>query len=373
MKIPYTCFELMFEYAVEFCLSVSKQDTAETLEFVENYLEDDERRCFIDSVNLLLEASKDLENQEKYNKPMDECDMIVKRLLATKSTAQRTLDWYIQGTRILSASQFATILKSPRTRGQLVMEKANADKIQQTNKNVCCMSYDIRPFDWGIRFEPVIKQIYQKMTGSTVADLGRLIHPNNSRLAASPDGLNIDGSRKGRLIEFKAPITRKVGIEVPKDYYIQMQIQMEVADVDLCDYFEVAFVSSYGKNDYVPPTQDCAYKGRLFLIGTVENGTPIRYEYPELGNMEWEPDLNIDEIVLEIIPWHCVNSYLKTVERSKEWFASMKVPMEEFWNDVEKAKVGDYELPPSKRAKKEEVCLIIEDNQSPPQESMIID
>ena len=88
---------------------------------------------------------------------------------------------------------------------------------------------DLNPFTWGIRFEPIVKQIYQALTGTRVVDLGRLKHKTDKRLAASPDGLIIEGpdQRLSRFVEFKAPVTRKILSIVPEDYMAQMQIQME--------------------------------------------------------------------------------------------------------------------------------------------------
>ena len=153
----------------------------------------------------------------------------VSRLLGQASTAQRTLEWYKQGQEVLTASQFATILKGARTRGHLVVEKSTPITTI-SKKYLCVRTEDIRAFDWGIRFEPVIKQLYENITSSKVADLGRLIHPTDKNLAASPDGLVTDGQKKGYLVEFKAPISRVITEEVPKDYWMQMQIQMEVAN-----------------------------------------------------------------------------------------------------------------------------------------------
>jgi hypothetical protein len=285
----------------------------------------------------------------------------IARLLSKASTAQRTTEWYKQGQTVLTASQFATILKGARTRGQLVMEKAATVTDPQKKIN-CVRTEDIRAFDWGIRFEPVIKQIYENITKSTVTDLGRLLHETDANLAASPDGLVTEGDRRGRLVEFKAPITRPIKAdEIPEDYWIQMQIQMEVADLNLCDYFEVKFSSPYGLKEWnKPPETDINHgKGTIFLVGDKEDEQPRYYFYPKFGSDE-EPTLKDDEVILERIPWISTSYNLKTVERSSTWFKSMAENIAKFWKDVEGAKNGTFVLPDSSRKRKAEVCLIVD-------------
>ena len=74
-------------------------------------------------------------------------------------------------------------------------------------------------FDWGIRFEPVVKQIYVEKYGTTLKELGRLHHPVNPMCTASPDGLVYHcprGQRTGRLIEIKCPVTREIDGTIQK-------------------------------------------------------------------------------------------------------------------------------------------------------------
>jgi hypothetical protein len=344
------------------CLSEALKHIAleDLSEFIEASGELLEEEIIIMLRSLFMEAN----NKGRYlmsniNDPLAEKN--IARLLSQVSTAQRTAEWYKQGQTVLTASQFATILKGPRTRGQLVMEKA-ATVIDPQKKTNCVRTEDIRAFDWGIRFEPVVKQLYEHITSSTVTDLGRLLHETDKNLAASPDGLVTEGERRGRLVEFKAPITRPIKADdVPEDYWIQMQIQMEVADLMLCDYFEVKFSSPYGLKEWVsPPPEEKNYgKGQIFLIGDKEDQQPRYYFYPKFGTDE-EPTLKDDEVILERVPWVSTAYNLKTVERSTEWFKSMAEKIAKFWEDVEGAKKGTFVLPESSRKRKPEACLIVD-------------
>jgi hypothetical protein len=284
----------------------------------------------------------------------------VERLLSTPQIEQRTEAWYLDAAGLLSASQFNTILKSGRTRGQVVLQKASALPPDPTQRKNCVATKDLSAFTWGIRFEPIVKQIYQDLTKTRVVDLGRLRHPTDPRLAASPDGLVVEGPPEcyGRFVEFKAPVTRKILSVVPEDYMAQMQIQMEVGGIEQCDYLEVKFNSAYGSKAS-KETENPIYQGLIYLIADRETNEPIRYEYTPLNDIIWKPiNLNESEIILETIPWWCSEWFTTTVGRSRTWFASVQPAIKTFWEDVEKARQGQYELPVSKRQKKDPVCLI---------------
>jgi hypothetical protein len=291
----------------------------------------------------------------------------VERLLQLPQIEQRTEAWYLDAVGLLSASQFNCILKPGRTRGMIVLQKASTQPPDIAQRRNCVLTNELNPFTWGIRFEPIVKQIYQKITNTKVAELGRLRHKIDSRLAASPDGLITEGpdTRIGRFVEFKAPITRKIISVIPEDYLAQMQIQMEVGDVEECDYFEVKFNSFYPKKEMLEkPSLDekKTFYGRLFIVGNIENPENIRYEYSPLDDDSWLPTILDGEEILEVVPWWTNNWFMTTVGRSRSWFESVQPAIKAFWEDVEKAKLGEFELPQSNRKTKEPVCQIVDDN-----------
>ena len=289
----------------------------------------------------------------------------VERLLHLPQIEQRTEAWYLDAAGLLSASQFNSILKSGRTRGLIVLQKASAQPPDPLQRKNCVRTADLNPFTWGIRFEPMIKQIYQDLTTTTVTDLGRLKHKDDPRLAASPDGLVTKGpqTRFGRFVEFKAPITRKILSIIPDDYMAQMQIQMEVGNVEECDYLEVKFQSYYPKKEYADKPSDSSkvYYGRVFVIQNTNDPDIIRYEYSPLQDDTWVPSVLEGEEIVESIPWWTNEWFITTVGRSRSWFESVKPAIALFWEDVEKAKRGEYELPASSRKIKDPVCKIVDD------------
>ena len=336
---------------------------------IEVFLSNEERIYGSQVLNTLLDSYENLISLVDMKKhtttimwSIEERKKIIQSLLNRPQIEQRTENWYLDALGLLSASQFHTILRNTRTRGQLVLQKAICTPIDQGNRRTVVLTDELTPFTWGIRFEPVVKQIYQDLTKTKVVDLGRLKHLVDPKLAASPDGLVIEGPDQciGRFVEFKAPVTRPIINKVPEEYMSQMQIQMEVGNVEECDYLEVKFESRYASKVLIEIPGDAKYSGIIYIIGDGEDHV-LRYEYSPLSDLNWKPALQQNESILEMIPWWTSKWFLLTVGRSRTWFESVQPAIESFWLDVEKAKKGEYVLQPSSRKRKEISCKILED------------
>jgi hypothetical protein len=83
-----------------------------------------------------------------------------------------------------------------------------------------------------------------------VDDFGCLQHDAHAFLGASPDGINVDpaSQRYGRMLEIKNIVNRDITGIPKKEYWIQMQLQMETADLNECDFLETQF-SEEGDDD----------------------------------------------------------------------------------------------------------------------------
>jgi len=314
------------------------------------------------SMNLYLDAHIDLAKKTTQSIslwPVDQRETNIARLLTQPQVEQRTDAWYLEAQNMITASQFSIILQDGLTRGRLVVEKASGN-VDTSQRKTVVQTMDLNPFTWGIRFEHVVKQIYCHLTNTTVKDMGRLKHRTDPRLAASPDGMVTEGpsERRGRFVEFKAPVTRKLLQVVPKDYIVQMQIQMEVGEVEECDYLEVKFNSSFGTKT-IQPHENPKYLGQIHIIS--KGDIPVRYEYSPLNVIDWIPKLEEGEEILETVPWTTSEFYLTTVGRSRAWFASTQPAIESFWKDVALAKEGTFILPESSRKRKISSCMIVDD------------
>lgn len=281
----------------------------------------------------------------------------VERILTLDQVPQRTEEWYAQGKCVLTASEFATILGSPRAVRQLAFNKV-AGHTHQTNR-LACLTCEMGPFDWGVRFEPVVKQILAERWGAKIADSGRLMHPTDPLLAASPDGIILDATdpaRIGRLVEIKCPITRELKDEIPFEYWCQMQIQMEVTGIGECEYVEVKLESvTQKRSDLSGVVPD----GNIWLFQN-PNTCMMSYAYTENERVAAE-GAGLD--LIETIPWRLDKFHTKTVVRDRGWFQSTANAREEFWALVGQAKHGEIQPLPKLKVtvKKETECRIVDE------------
>jgi hypothetical protein len=280
------------------------------------------------------------------------------QILARPQIPQRTPAWYAQGKEVLTASEFAKLYGSPRCVSQLVMSKVPNPLAPAATNRLACMTCEMGPFDWGIRFEPVVKQILEKKWGAKIAEAGRIMHPTDTHVAASPDGIIMeaeDPARVGRLLEIKCPITRVIGGGIPHDYWCQMQVQMEVTGVGECEYVEVKIQSLQGGDTDLSG----AVHGYVWLLQNPET-CEMRYAYTEseaaaLKASGWD--------TTETIPWRLADMYTVTVTRDMGWFQETAELRRQFWENVEKARRGAFQVVEGRAKtvnviKEPAVCLI---------------
>ena len=329
-------------------------------------------------------------------------------LMLRPQTAQRTADWYTEFQKCLTASELSKVFGSPRERGTLVMQKAGKLEIPgRTSQKKVCYKEQMSPFDWGICFEPVVNQILELEWDAMFYECGRFVHPRDPRFAASPDGLilrsKIHPEMGGHLLEIKCPKSRKIGVKIPMEYYYQMQLQLEVTGVRACEYVEAKFefvsascqiedpsdlrfgtrgssVNVRGANPDTPvgeiltsavdgteETKDSNNNRRTGMIAVVgafneDSGTwlPSKYVYGPVGNLDWKPDLGLNEQTLQMNRWVCPAFHHERVLRDETWFGTLWPKLEAFWADVALAKTGEFTLPESSRKKKDVACEIVD-------------
>jgi len=334
---------------------------AETLAYSFEF--SDTEQSYIDRIIEMYEEQFKAQISQKSRNTDIPTKEFLDELIGRKQIEQRTQEWYEQMTTIISASEIGNLFAAPRTRAKMVLAKTVP--YQARNQPLATFSDRMSAFDWGIRFEPVVKQIYEYKYGVTVKELGRLIHPTDPRCSASPDGLVYEcpkSERTGRLIEIKCPVTREIDGTVPKDYYAQMQLQLHVTGCKNCDYIEAGFSSKYNNN--TEKSGPGLYNGFIALIRYAEMKGEQEFYYiysPVNIDSEWKPEIKDDEEVIEIIPWRLYEWSEQVITRSDEWWASIKPSIDNFWEDVEKAKRGEFVVPESTRVKKpkEEKCMIM--------------
>ena len=284
-------------------------------------------------------------------------------LINRPQSAQRTDEWYKEMMSILSASELYQLFASPRARGSLVLSKVVPKDGTGPSPRKSCMTMEMNPLDWGIRFEPVAKQFLEHLWDVEIREMGRLRHPTIESLAASPDGLITKVRRRrnnhllGHLVEIKCPSSREVGVALPPNYWYQMQLQLEVTELPVCEYAEFLFRSSTAARTLTHIPTDCRASGNIFLLQCKETHA-MKYEYRPLNDVNWQPSLTEGWEILETIPWYLETYWIQTVHRDHAWFQSIIPLLDEFWRDVEKARRGEFISPESSVKKKPILCAI---------------
>ena len=171
-------------------------------------------------------------------------------------------------TIVLLLVMHGKIFISNSTRSQLIYEKCipiNTDKFSNQSLN--------SPLHWGVKYEEISIQWYQLEHGGIIDDFGCVPHPTLSCLVASPDGINTDPSSNhyGRMLEIKNIVNREINGNPKMEYWIQTQLQMEVCNLNECDFLETRFIEYDSKEDFeqdgtFTETKDNKLKRHFYII-----------------------------------------------------------------------------------------------------------
>lgn len=308
----------------------------------------------------------------------------IQELRGIPQPVQRTPEWYQFRWNLITASNAWKAFESQNTINQLIYEKCQPlkdftleenEEVKMTNTNTT--------LHWGQKYEPLSVMLYEYTYNSKVEDFGCIQHPVYKFIGASPDGIVVksETGRFGRMLEIKNIVNREINGIPKKEYWIQMQLQMEVCDLDECDFLETKFVeypdyqsyrndsiiSSFNGeefNSYVT-TKDGSYKGIIIHFHT-RKGTP-HYEYMPLYIWsqdcvsKWENNMiqkyesePYNYTFLKFIYWKLEKQSCVLVSRNKEWFKNNVDRLAKVWKTIEEERVNGYEhRAPVKRVKKE--------------------
>jgi len=325
----------------------------------------------------------------------------VKVLRAKPQEIQRSPSWFRARNTRITASEAACCLTLSEEHCKVYVDDFNVKNFKY-NPDHCMSHYDNRE-DYiinkcrtfygenlfkdsiytlhGKKFEEIATRLYRKRFNTDVIEFGLLPHPRLSYLAASPDGITSNGI----MLEIKCPYSRKIIEGIPPIWYwCQMMIQLEVADLDQCDFLECEIKELDNEQQFIEQSigekQD---KGILLNKIDEPDNSETKYIYPPdtLNTPEefinWsqntilefqEQNIHVEPIFYFIHKWFVLNVY-----RRKEWFNSVKHHFKENMDLIKKLQADpqlfkDYRESIHKiRSKKyyerydSTVCLIEED------------
>lgn len=261
---------------------------------------------------------------------------------------QRTPEWYEFRNNRLTASDLFYITSD------------NQSKIVDIVKKKCGIESNYSPgaaILHGIKFEPVATKIYEDRCNVIITEFGCLPHPSIPFFGASPDGICSIKSKNqnytGRMLEIKCPKSRPITGIIPPVYFAQVQGQLEVCDLEYCDFLECEIREYSNKEDFF---EDVNENNSLLRKNGNEKGIIIEvydlslkktiyfYNYDNFKTFEdfklWED--NIIDFILgnpnyeynTTTFWKLNKFNVVLVKRNREWFNNNYIKIYNFWQKV---------------------------------------
>jgi putative phage-type endonuclease len=318
-----------------------------------------------------------MEAQNSDSQDSDFLDARIKYLKEFPQPTQRTEEWYAFRHNLITASNAHKAMDSQSAINQLIYEKCQPLKTGNEEEDLK-MTNTKSPLHWGQKYEPVSVMVYEDKYDTKVDDFGCIKHSHYDFLGASPDGIivNKDSERYGRMLEIKNVVSREITGIPKKEYFIQMQLQMEVCELNKCDFLETKFVEYPGQTAYLEDTivNDCldmtvakdkklkgimiqfhAHEGKIFYAYKPLNVKTIEeiniWENEVLSKYQSEP---YNYVYLSFIYWKLDVFSCILVLRNQEWFKNNIKQLENVWRIIEKERITGYEhRAPNKKPRKE--------------------
>lgn len=303
---------------------------------------------------------------------------IIDYLRSVPQPEQRSEEWYKLRNNLITASNAYKIFGSDASKNQLIYEKCLAynQKLTIVHEEGDFKNINTETtLHWGQKFERVSVMIYEHLYTTKIEEFGCIKHSRYDFLGASPDGINVDekSKRYGRLLEIKNIVNREI-TGIPKiEYWVQTQLQMEVCNLNECDFLETRFKEYENEQAFLEDgnfnhSLEKLDKG-VIMYFSQKNGSP-KYIYKPL-TMErdeftiWETEMmerHQDLTWIRNIYWKMEEFSCVLILRNKLWFDCVIYDIREFWKIIAYERENGFEHRKAKKRTKvsieETKCLI---------------
>lgn len=252
---------------------------------------------------------------------------------------QRSQEWYDMRQNLITASDFAQALGEGKfgTQKQFFQKKCGYEKDTFDQNNPA--------LKWGVRYESVANAAYEKRNKTKTYEFGLLRHPQHIWFGASPDAI----SELGIMIEIKCPWKRRITGEVPRQYYYQIQGQLDVCRLDECDYLECEFLEYDNKDEFIRHFNDNLNEKGV-MIEYIQDGT-TKYEYSDMNdcaNLQklctWEEKKREELPSIQRVYFWQLNTYSVVRVYKEDTFLKEKFPLlKNVWDKIQMYK-GNKDL-----------------------------
>lgn len=264
---------------------------------------------------------------------------------------QRTMEWYMARQELFSASNLWKLFSTPAQYNSLIYEKCKPLDIGKMRDGGDILMPNAR--NWGIKYEPVTVMIYEDKFKTRVNTHYGCIPHRTLPVGASPDGIVCDESSEkyGRMVEIKNIYNREIDGIPSEEYWTQMQVQMEVCNLPLCDFVETRFKEYNTQTEYLED-QTHEYKGLILCFiprNPVTHHTELEYSplgldaYDESIWIQTQQELCVDTHLLYTTQYWYLDEFSCTeVERNMVWFQSVIPHIQSSWETVKKEREEGY-------------------------------
>jgi len=237
-------------------------------------------------------------------------------------------EWYRIKTQILTSTNVAAVLEYDvyKTKLDMFNRKVNQENTLATSEAIL----------WGLKYEPVARQLCAERHGLEIYETGLKQHSNYPFLGATPDGISYSETNLklpdtlspliappigARLHEFKCLKSRQITRQIPLEYWVQMQIAMEVWDIESCLYSENVFQEYSDYSEYLRDTRTADHNKGILPVGT---------------NLYVGTHENESGIVQSEKPyyWYLKDHWDYLVVRNSGWVNMMMPKILDFWSLV---------------------------------------
>ena len=255
--------------------------------------------------------------------------------------AQRTDEWFKFRLDRITASDFASVLNLGHYAKpfEVLERKVTGNMTYSPNK------FTIH----GTKYEDVACRAYELRTDSHITEFGCLPHPKYDMLGASPDGI----SDEGIMLEIKCPYSRVIKGFPPIYYWTQMQLQLEVADLEVCDFLEVCIEEYATEYEFLEDSVEDSNMSKTYnlekgiVIELILDNGKTEYLYPAFNVSAGEQIVTANNMIENILKsgrtditsinhsyfyfkkYSCIRIF-----RDRTWFETVLPNVYEFWSEV---------------------------------------
>lgn len=408
-ELYLTCLHLMEEYINLHPTAIAEEDFDENFDeniqtLIDSHFETDihyNESANEEVDNIIIKATIDFFKQyippRSYDRSLilsepkyEQLTTQIDYLRSKPQPVQRTKEWYEFRHNLITASNAFKAYENQTIKNQLIYEKCQPLNpslyIDNTNDDPEIKPISTLPsvvnvnttLHWGQKYEPLSVMFYEHTYNTKIEDFGCIQHDKYSFLGASPDGINVDlnSKRYGRMLEIKNIVNRHIDGIPKKEYWIQMQLQMEVCNLDECDFLETRFTEYENYEAYLEDTfeddagqnqtlsKDGKMKGLIIYFHTKEGKPHYAYKPLELTTPQeidvWESDMlalylgkEFNYTYMSTLYWKLEYHSCVLVCRNKKWFNDTVHYLEEIWSTIEHERQSGFEhRAPNRKTKK---------------------